>query len=262
MAKQAPKSNMRYDVASLGPGETMLSRWPELGNYAAFSEHGADENDPWLRFVAFYADAGSDYRDLPLEDKKRVCLDKAGVPAADPRRVDVMQWLDMAVVLMMNQYIRLQNSLKYALWFHGCEAAYQTIERLSVPVEATKDPEIIFVDEDDEDNISLQGADKGQMVLAKKITFYGRAIIKAFLKGKGKVAGEMDEAKTQVAYKTRHDNLDAMFKKVPELEKLGSELFMGDDELREQSQQANIQNTPTAERRAEGRSFIPPTKGK
>lgn len=248
---------MRYDVASLAAGETMLERWPELGRYEEFAHYGSGENDCWLRFVALYCDRESPHRDLPLADKKAVCMRDAGVTADNPRAVDVAEWLDTGVVLMINQYVRLQNSLKYALWFHGCEAAYQTIERLSVPVEATKEPIIIFSDEGDSDDAAADGVDKSAIFLGKKIAFYGRAIIKAFLKGKGKVAGEMDEAKTQMAYRTRHDNLDAMFKKVPDLDKLASELFMGDEELREQSQQIMMQNTPTAEKRAEGRSFIP-----
>jgi hypothetical protein len=214
MSKQPAKSNMRYDVASLAAGETMLSRWPELANYHAFAEHGVDENDPWLRFVALYADMGSDYRDLPLEDKKRVCMLKAGVPDGSRCQL-VASWQDKPVVAMISQYVRLQNSLKYALWFHGCESAAQTIEQLSVPIEGAKDR-----------------------------------------------FGEDDEAKTQTAYKTRRDNLEAMILQVPKLEALGRELFMGDEELREAHQLAIQSNTPTAEKRAESRSFIPATKTK
>ncbi|MGI4873222.1 MAG: hypothetical protein ACRYFX_18835 [Janthinobacterium lividum] len=209
MAKSpTPTSTMRYDPAVLGKGETMLSRWPELVLYTPFEKYGAAENDCWLRFVALYCDSGSDYRDLPLVDKKAQCFAKAGVPEADPRRVAVARWEDAGVVAMAKEYVRILNSLDYALLFHGTESAWQTIEGLS-------------------DRI---------------------------------VKGDMDETKFQTAQKTRKDNMDAMFAQVPDLVKLRNRLFMDDEQLGAAALQAATQNTPTAERRAEGRSFIPPAK--
>lgn len=251
---------MKHDVPSLKAGESVLSAFPDLAALPAFADYGEGGNDCFARFAVLYAAPDSPYRDLPLDDKKRACLKGAGIAPGAPRYDDVLAWLDLPVVAMINMYVRQRSSLRYALWFHGCEAAYQTIEKLSVPIEGAKEPIIIFQDEGDDDDSDAKGVDKSAIFLSKKIAFYGRAIIKALVKGKGKVAGEMDEAKTQVAYKTRHDNLEAMFKKVPELDKLGNELFMGDEQLREVSQLALLEQTPTAEKRAEGRSFIPPVK--
>lgn len=208
--KDAPKSQLRYDITTLKEGDTVLGAFPELANYPAFAEHGAGESDPWLRFAIFYADAGSDYRDLPLEDKKRVCLDKAGVPKDSARRALVAQWKDKAAVAMVSQYVRLQSSLKYSLWFHGCESAAQTIEQLSVPIEGAKTKD-----------------------------------------------GEDDEAKTQMAYKTRRDNLEAMILQVPKLEALGRELFMGDEDLRAAEEASVLTDTGRVERRAAGQTFVP-----
>ena len=85
--------------------------------------------------MILYADKGSEYRDLPLDYKKKKCLDAAGIQWADPRRAAILGWQHEGVLKMVNEYVRLQSSLKYALWFHGCEAAWQTVEKLSAPIE-------------------------------------------------------------------------------------------------------------------------------
>ncbi|TGE29824.1 hypothetical protein [Hymenobacter metallicola] len=131
----AEKSTLRFPIDKLKAGQRVLDAHPELRAYPAFVEHGAGENDCWLRFTIFYADKGSEYRDLPVDHKKRECMRRAGVPATDKRRAAVEKWEDKDVAAMINQYVRLQSSLSYALWFHGLESAWQTIEGLSAPIE-------------------------------------------------------------------------------------------------------------------------------
>ena len=196
---------LQFNLPSLRPGQLVLEAFPALASMPEMVAHGHGGNDRYLRLAIWYADMGSEYRGLPLDLKKQQCLERAGIEAADPRRAGFLAWTDAGLVAMVNAYVRFQSSLEYALWFHGTESAWQTVEQLSIPI----------------------------------------------------TGGEMDDAKIQSAYKGRRDNLDAMFVQVPKLEQLGDRLFMGDEELKSAVSRSLQQNTPTAERRAEGRSFIP-----
>lgn len=199
------KSPLQFDIASLAPSELVLEAFPALASMPEMVIHGCLDFDRYLRLVIWYADMGSEYRGLPLDLKKQQCLERAGIAASDPRRAGFIAWTDEPIVAMVNAYVRFQSSLEYALWFHGTESAWQTVEQLSVPI----------------------------------------------------TGGEMDDAKIQSAYKGRRDNLDAMFVQVPKLEQLRDRLFMGDEDLAAAVSRSLQQKTPTAERRAEGRSFIP-----
>ena len=196
---------MQFDLPSLRPGKLVLEAFPTLASLPDMVSHGSGEHDRYLRLIIWYADRDSEYRGLPLDLKKHRCMERAGLGPDDARRPGFINWNDAGIVAMANAYIRLQSSLEYALWFHGTESAWQTVEQLSIPIGGF----------------------------------------------------EMDEAKIQSAYKGRRDNLDAMFVQVPKLEQLGDRLFMGDDELKAAVSRSLQQNTPTAERRAAERSFIP-----
>lgn len=132
----ASKSNLQYDLTKLKPGETVLARFPELAVYPAFSEFGTGEGDALLRFVTYYCDKGSEYRDLPLDLKKQECLERAGIKATDPRRPDILAWKNVAVVKMANQYVRLLNDLDYATWFHSLLGLYDSLEQVSKHIDA------------------------------------------------------------------------------------------------------------------------------
>lgn len=223
MPNNPTKPAMRHNVAGLKADESVLAAFPDLAALPAFAAHGEGENDCYARFAVLYCAPDSPLRELPLDDKKRECFKLAGITLGDSRRPSIERWQDAGVVAMAKDYVRQNNSLKYALLFYGSEAAWQTLEKLAVPIE---------------------GDPLGDMASAEE-----------YQAAKGK--GEMDEAKVQTAYKTRRDNLDAMFLQVPKLEALRNELFMDDEELGAAALLQTQQNTPTAEKRAEGRSFIP-----
>jgi len=222
MAKPSTPT-MKHDVPGLKAGETVLSTFPDLAALPAFEQYGAGENDPYARFVVLYCAPDSPLRDMQLDDKKRECFKRAGIAADDPRQAAISRWQDAPTVAMAKDYVRSGNSLKYALLFYGSEAAWQTIEKLAVPIEGD--------------------------VLGDEMT------AAEFVATKGK--GEMDEAKVQTAYKTRRDNLDAMFEQVPKLERLRNELFLSDKELGEAATQQVMRDTGRVERRTRGEKMVP-----
>lgn len=260
MTKPDEASRLQYDITRLPADALVLEAFPLLADNPVFAEYGAGANDPYLRLAIYYADKESVYRDLPLDIKKDQCLTAAGVPADSPRRAGIRAWADGPVVAMVTAYVRLQQSLEFALWLHGTESAWQTIEKLSSPIEDDIPPTIRFYDEDDDYiDEKREKIDKNTAYLANKISFYGKALIKTLLRKSGGGAQEMDEAKIQAAYKARRDNLDAMFLQVPKLVALRNQLFMGDVELAASAARSLQKKTPVAERRSEGRSFIPKT---
>ncbi len=135
MAKQQaePKSKMRYDLLSLKLGEQVLLRWEDLTAYPAFVTYGSGDNDAFLRYAIFYADAGSDFRNLPIDLKRERCLKEAGVPHDHPRRAAVLAGTDAGTLALIVEYVRLQDWLEYAAVFTGREYVWRLLNEVATP---------------------------------------------------------------------------------------------------------------------------------
>jgi hypothetical protein len=135
MAKQKPeaKSRLRFDLLSLKKGEQVVSAFPELANYPAFDKHGRGDNDWAARFAIFYADAGSDYRNLSIDLKRQRCLKESGAPEDNPRRAAVLAGTDPGVLALLIEYVRLQDWLEYATVFHGRELVWRILAEIAEP---------------------------------------------------------------------------------------------------------------------------------
>lgn len=132
MAKATYKHNLRWDITKLKAKETVLDTFPELMAYDAFAQHGAGDNDRWLRFALLYADKGSGLQIIgELERKKAEALRLAGIDEEDPRVKGMLNWEDAGVVALVAQVVRLMHSRKYTAWFYGSEHYNRSFEQIS-----------------------------------------------------------------------------------------------------------------------------------
>jgi len=235
MSKPTYTHTFPYDFTGLKTGELVLEAFPVLAGYPGLVEHGAGENDPWLRFALLYAMRGSGLQQIgDLDHKKREALRLAGVGEDVPRVAAVLSWQDVGVRTLVNTLLRAFDSLDYGRWFNGTEMAWQIINMLPVPPDGGSPlPQL------------PEGTDP--------------AVVKV-LENLARSTSDMAKDKEQRMWDTKIANFLALDQLLESLAALRAKLFMSDEELAAAVQQEALQGLGAAERRSEGQSFIPRKK--
>lgn len=139
---QAYKHSLKYNIANLGPKESVLEAFPELSVYPEFQS----KDDRFLRYVIFCYDMGSGL--VKIKDsvkRKEEAMKLAGFKQTakgwdDVRCELAMAMVDIDVKAMIVRYLKsCLNAPKYAFWVMGNEMVWQNIAKIATPIEVDTD---------------------------------------------------------------------------------------------------------------------------
>jgi len=123
MAEPQQKTHVRYPIATL-PAETMvLDAYPELNDHPTLKEHGAGENDPFLRYAILMGEGTNLHRTYAdFSERKREALRLAHVPTDHPRYQAAFDLTDKGVQILRWTWLQRFNSRKFRAYIALCAA--------------------------------------------------------------------------------------------------------------------------------------------